>query len=56
MKNCQYAYHKAGDVSVHCKKLEGMQSDYCLHQYMCNNSKRWEVTPHGGRTCPVKQK
>ena len=54
MKNCQYAYRKPGDVSVHCKKLEGKFSTHCAHQYLCNISRKWEVTPQG-RKCPLRK-
>lgn len=41
-ENCAYAYRKRGDVSVHCKLING-QFDYCTNMYMCSNTKRWEV-------------
>lgn len=58
MKNCPYAYRKSGDVSVHCRVLtedKNSSQDYCAHQYLCNMSRRWEVSTKG-QTCTVKNK
>lgn len=41
-ERCINAYRKKNDVSVHCKAIDG-EMDYCGHQYMCSNTKRWEV-------------
>ena len=56
MKNCPYGYRRPGDVSVHCKVLEAQKksNDYCAHQYLCNRSRRWEVSPQGA-FCPVRE-
>ncbi len=56
MKHCEYAYRKPGDVSLHCKRLsrDGKMSDYCAHQYLCNQTRRWEVSPQG-RDCPLRK-
>ena len=53
MKNCPFAYRKNGDVSLHCRKLDGKPSDYCAHQYLCNRSRKWEVSPKAAK-CPLK--
>lgn len=57
MRHCEFAYRKAGDVSLHCKRLLEMDRtpDYCGHQYLCNQTRRWEVTPQG-RDCPLRKK
>ena len=56
MKNCEYAFRKNGDVSLHCRLLEtDKNGDWCAHQYMCNQTKKWEVSQQG-RTCRVKNK
>lgn len=54
MKNCPYGYRKPGDVSVHCRKLDKMTSDYCAHQYLCRVSNKWEVSPQG-KQCPMNK-
>jgi len=41
-ERCVYAYRKKGDVSVHCRRMNNTM-DYCGHQYMCPNTRRWEV-------------
>lgn len=53
-ENCPYAYRKLGDVSIHCKKIEGSM-DYCAYTYMCPHSKRFEVSP-AGQSCKLKKK
>lgn len=56
MKNCEFAYKKPGDVSVHCKIIleqEEAVTDYCPYQYLCNRSRKWEVSP-SGRTCRIR--
>jgi hypothetical protein len=56
MKNCPFAYRKNGDVSLHCRKLAGEKGgDFCAHQYLCNITRKWEVSPQGKR-CPVRGK
>ena len=41
-EKCRNAYRKRGDVSVHCKAIEG-EADWCGKQYMCFQSQRWEA-------------
>lgn len=41
-EKCKYAYRKNGDVSVHCRLVEG-KFDYCAHTYFCSNTSRWEA-------------
>ena len=57
MKNCQYGFRNNGDVSVHCQVLKdrGERSDYCVFQYHCNRSRKWEISEKG-RTCMVHKK
>lgn len=42
VEKCKYAYRKRRNAAVFCKAIEG-DSDYCGHQYMCPNTKRWEA-------------
>lgn len=55
MENCPFAYRKRGDVSLHCKKLEGDRWTQCGHQYFCRNTKRWEATKQA-KDCPLRKK
>lgn len=55
MKNCPHAYRKPGDVSVHCRRLADKKQDYCAHQYLCNMTRKWEVSDKG-RTCVVRDR
>lgn len=52
---CQYAYKKRGDVSVHCTLLKPFASDYCAYQYLCNQTRRWEVSKRSNE-CSVRRK
>lgn len=53
-ENCPHAFRKPGDVSLHCKKLAGGKfSDYCAHQYLCHQTKRWEATKVA-KDCPLR--
>jgi hypothetical protein len=52
---CQYAYKKHGDVSVHCTLLKPFASDYCAYQYLCNQTRRWEVSKRSNE-CSVRRK
>lgn len=45
-ENCPHAVRKRGDVSIHCKKLEGERYTQCAHQYFCGQTKRWEASPN----------
>lgn len=54
-ERCIYAYRKRGKAAVFCKLIEG--GDYnsvCGHQYMCNQTKRWEV--NNSAQCSLRQK
>ena len=52
---CKYAYKKHGDVSVHCTLLKPFASDYCAYQYLCNQTRRWEVSKRSNE-CSVRRK
>ena len=56
MSECRYAYRVSGDVSVHCRVLQekGARHDYCVHQYLCNRTKRWE-TSKDDRSCETSR-
>lgn len=41
-EKCKQAYRKRGSVAVYCKAIEG-DSDYCVYQYLCPASQRWEA-------------
>ena len=51
---CGFAYRKMGDVSIHCT-AQKKPFDYCAHQYMCHQTKRWELSPPW-LTCPLRKK
>lgn len=53
-ENCQFAYRKRGDASIHCKKING-NMDYCAHQYFCPKTQRWEATEQTNK-CPLRNK
>ena len=53
-ENCKYAYHKQGDISVHCTKTP-KPYDYCAHSYYCYQSHRYEATKVT-KQCPIKDK
>ncbi len=43
-------------MSIHCRLLEGERNgDWCAFQYLCNQTRKWEVSQQG-RTCRVKEK
>lgn len=54
-EKCPYAFRKRTDKSVHCKHLVNENFDYCAHQYMCPNTKRWEASPWA-EDCPLRKK
>jgi len=51
---CKHAYKKRGDVSIHCRAIEG-KMDYCGHQKFCQNTGQWEINCTGV-SCPKKEK
>lgn len=57
MPNCEYAYRKNGDVSLHCRVLagKGERRDWCAHQYLCKRSRMWEVSD-GAARCEIREK
>lgn len=56
MAECKYAYRVIGDVSLHCmaQKESGARHDYCAHQYLCAQTRRWEVSSGAGK-CEILQ-
>ena len=48
------AYRKRGSVAVYCRAIEG-DSDYCVHQYLCPASQRWEANSSKACTHRGKQ-
>lgn len=54
-ENCPNAYRKKGDVSLHCRALEGQRFTQCAHQYLCPRTRRWEATPDA-RKCKLRKK
>ena len=57
MPNCEYAYRKNGDVSLHCRILaeQDDRRDWCAHQYLCKRSRMWEASDDAGR-CEIREK
>lgn len=53
-EKCGFAYRKLGDVSIHCKR-QNKPFDYCAHQYLCPQTKRWELSPPYA-DCPLRKK
>lgn len=43
-EKCKNAYRKRGNAAVFCRAIAG-DNDYCVTQYMCTNSQRWEASP-----------
>lgn len=52
-EKCKQAYRKRGSVAVYCKAIEG-DSNYCVYQYMCPASQRWEA--NNSKTCVNRSK
>lgn len=54
-ERCIYAYRQRGKAAVFCKLIEGGNyNSVCGHQYMCNQTKRWEV--NNSAQCSLRQK
>lgn len=49
---CEYAYRKGNDVSLHCNK-QHIEKDYCGHQYLCPDTRKWENTA-AYRECGIR--
>lgn len=55
-ENCPHAFRKRGDVSIHCEILaQETRADYCGHQYLCRQTRRWEATKQAA-DCPLRMK
>ena len=53
-ERCIYAYRKRGKAAVFCKLIEGGDfNSVCGHQYMCNQTRRWEV--NNSAQCSLRQ-
>ncbi len=56
---CEYAYRKPGCDTVHCsiQKAQARKWDFCAHQYLCNQTRRYEMnTDATACTLPKKAK
>ena len=56
---CQYAYRKPGKDTVHCsiQTAQAKKWDFCAHQYLCNQSRRYEMNADAnGCALPKKTK
>lgn len=51
---CEYAYPKGGDGVLHCRKQK-CEKDFCGHQYLCSDTKKWENTT-AYRDCAIRRK
>ena len=49
---CGYEYRKRGDVSLHCRLLEGEKWTQCAHQFHCPRTDKWELSPQAA-DCPI---
>lgn len=54
MVECAKAYRKAGDAALHCTAVPDKRTDYCAHQFLCQKTGKWEVSPVGAH-CPLKK-
>ena len=52
---CGYEYRKRGDVSLHCRLLNGEKWTQCAHQFHCPHTDKWELSSQAAR-CPIPQK
>lgn len=55
-EHCAHAYHKPGDVSLHCRILEKKDEkrDWCAHQFLCKRTRQWEVSD-GAIQCEIRR-
>ena len=51
---CEYAYPKGADGVLHCHKQK-CEKDFCGHQYLCSDTKKWESTT-AYRDCTIRRK
>ena len=55
MANCQHAFYKRADVSVHCRLLEQQKAPFtqCGLQKFCPDKRMWVCTEQSAR-CALK--
>lgn len=53
-ERCEYACRKRGDLSVHCQLVDEKYGGLCGKQFLCPNTKRWEVNT--ASPCLLKQR
>ena len=55
MSDCPYVNRNTNDRSIRCQLLREQKSkwDFCVHQYYCNNTHRYENKPEAAN-CVVK--
>lgn len=56
MATCEYADRQASEKSIRCAALreQGAKWDFCLHQYFCRMSGRYEITD-AAADCKIKK-
>lgn len=54
---CEHAYRKPGKDTLHCdiQTAQGGRWDFCAHQYLCTNSRRYELSKEA-TDCPLPNK